>query len=70
MRGINLDSFLLGGGKKAFRKLPELLKRSVLYSEEYDAYKTFLNSEAKKMNCDINDLEIDDDRIDYEGIKW
>ncbi|SHN23057.1 hypothetical protein SAMN04488057_11254 [Cyclobacterium lianum] len=34
MRTTNLEYFLLGGGKKAFRKLPELLKRGIFYTEE------------------------------------
>ena len=70
MRSINLDYFLLGGGKRAFRKLPELLKRGVFYTEEYKAYKTFLETEARKLGCEINNMEINDDDVDYDGIAW
>lgn len=70
MRGINMDYFLLGGGKKAFRKLPDLLKRATCLSTEYKDYLGFLASEAVRLNCDINDLELSDENIDYEGVKW
>ena len=68
MRSINFEYFLLGGGKKAFRKLPDLLKRGIYYTDEYKAHKSFLTNEAKRLNCVINDLEIDDDNIDYGSI--
>lgn len=70
MRSINLDFFLLGGGKRAFRKLPMLLKRGVYFTEEYREYQKFLESEALKFNCDISDLELSDDNFDYENLKW
>jgi hypothetical protein len=70
MRCINLDYYLLGGGKPAFRKLPDLLRKGVFYSYEYKAYEKYLQEEAKRLNCGITDLEINDDNIDYEKIKW
>lgn len=70
MRCINLDYYILGGGKSAFRKLPELLKKGVFYSNEYKAYEKYLQEEAKRLNCEVTDLEINDDNIDYEKIKW
>ncbi len=70
MRSINLDYFLLGGGKRAFRKLPELLERGVFYSDEYISYKSFLEKDAERLGCAINDMDIDDDHIGYEKIKW
>ncbi|MFZ4402109.1 MAG: DUF6904 family protein [Bacteroidales bacterium] len=70
MRSINLDYYLLGGGKKAFRKLPELLKRGIFYTDEYKEYIDFLEKEAKRLNCTITDMEINDDDIDYMSIKW
>lgn len=70
MRSINFDFFLLGGGKKAFRKLPNLLKRGVFYTEEYKDYEKFLEAEAKNLNCKISDLELSDDDFDYENLKW
>lgn len=70
MRSINLDYFLLGGGKRAFRKLPELLQRGIFFSDEYKSYKIELEKDAKRFDCKVNDMDIDDDNIDYENIKW
>jgi hypothetical protein len=70
MRSINLDYYLLGGGKEAFRKLPSLLRKGVSHSNEYKAYQKFLEREAKRLNCKATDLEINDGEIDYEKIKW
>ncbi|GAB2993827.1 hypothetical protein GCM10027284_08750 [Cyclobacterium sediminis] len=69
MRSINIDYIKLGGGKLNFRKLPELLNRGVSHSEEYKDYTNFLESEAKGMRCEIADLELIDDHINYE-IEW
>ncbi|MBU8882310.1 hypothetical protein KSK37_04345 [Kaistella sp. DKR-2] len=70
MRSVNLDFFILGGGKRAFRKLPDLLKRGVYYTDEYKDYLKFLEEEAKKLNCEISELELSDDDFDYENLKW
>lgn len=70
MRSINTDYFLLGGGKRAFRKLPELLKRAIFGVEEYTEYQELLQREAKRLNCEITDIEINDDYLDYENLKW
>lgn len=70
MRSVNLDFFILGGGKRAFRKLPELLKRGIYYTDEYKDYLKFLKEEAKKLNCEISELELSDDDFDYENLKW
>jgi len=70
MRSINLDYFLLDGGKRAFRQLPKLLERGVFYTTEYKEYASFLEKEAARLNCEITDLEINDDHIDYESMKW
>lgn len=70
MRSINLDYFLLRRGKKNFRELSNLLSRGVLFTEEYKAYETFLKEEAKRLNCEVNDIEIDDDKVDYEKMEW
>lgn len=70
MRSINLDFFILGGGKRAFRKLPDLLKRAVYYTDEYNDYLKFLKDEARKLNCEISELEISDDVFDYENVRW
>jgi hypothetical protein len=70
MRSINLDYYLLGGGKKAFKKLPDILRKGVYNTEEYNRYEKYLQEEAKRLNCDITNLEINDDNIDYNQIKW
>ncbi len=70
MRSINLDYFLLDGGKRAFRQLPKLLKRGIFYTSEYKEYASYLEKEATRLNCEITDLEINDDHIDYENMKW
>ncbi len=70
MRSINLDYFLLGGGKRAFRKLPELLKKGIFFTEEYESFKTFLENDAKRLGCAINDMDINDDDVYYDEIKW
>jgi len=70
MRSINLDYYLLGGGKRAFRKLPELLRRGIFFTAEYKSYRNFLEEDAKRLNCTIEELELDDDDINYKSIKW
>ncbi len=70
MRSINLDFFTLGGGKRAFRKLPDLLKRGVYFTDEFREYQKFLEVEAKKHDCEISELELSDDDFDYENFKW
>ncbi len=70
MRGVNMDYFRLGGGKRAFGKLPELLKRGIFFTEEYKEYRAFLEKEAKRLHCNLSDLELDDDHIDYEQLQW
>ncbi len=70
MRSINVDYISLGGGKRAFRKLPELLMRGVFFTDEYKAYKNFLESDARRLGCEIEEMHILDDHIDYDGIKW
>ncbi|WP_121967261.1 hypothetical protein [Myroides sp. N17-2] len=70
MRRINLDYFLLNGGKKAFRQLPKLLKKACFGTVEYSAYKVELKKEAKKLNTIASDLELDDDNFDYDSVKW
>lgn len=51
MRSINLDFFRLGGGKKAFRELPNPLKRVFITREECSNCQKPLQTEVKKMNC-------------------
>jgi len=70
MRSINADYFVLQGGKTAFRKLPAIFRRSASGTEEYRSYHSFLMSEAQKLRCEISELEIDDDHIDYDKLTW
>lgn len=70
MRSINLDYFLLGGGKRAFRKLSNLLCRGVYSTNSYNEYNQLLVKESKRLGCDVRDLDIEDDHIDYEKLRW
>lgn len=70
MRSITYEFFMLGGGKTAFRKLPQLLKKGIFFSEPYKAYEQHLRSEAKRLNCDSTDLELGDDDFEYEDVLW
>ncbi|CAG5086857.1 DUF6904 family protein [Parvicella tangerina] len=70
MRCINMEYFKLKGGKRAFRKLPELLKLGIFNTNEYLEYQKFLTTESKRLNCEIINMEINDDHVDYENIKW
>src|SRR5690606_31152494 len=63
---INLNFFELGGGKRAFRKLPKLLERGIFHTSEYKAYANFLEKEAARLNCEISELGINDDHVDYD----
>ncbi len=69
MRSIHLDFLLLDGGKRSFRRLPSLLKRGAFYTDAYEEYEVFLKKEAERLNCDIHNMEIDDNDIDYD-VKW
>jgi REP element-mobilizing transposase RayT len=46
------------------------LKRGVFFTDEYREYEKFLHREAKRINCEITNLELDDDNIDYEKMQW
>lgn len=69
MRKINLEYAMLGGGKKAFKQLPNLLMRGVLNSPNYKEYMNILEANAKHLGIKISDLELDDD-FDYNGFVW
>lgn len=69
MRHINATFFEMKGGKFAFRKLADLMKVAIFLSDEFKDFFNFLNSEAKKHNCNIEDLELSDDDKIYE-IEW
>jgi hypothetical protein len=70
LNGINVDFLILNGGKKAFRKLPELLRRGIPFTHEYREYEIFLKQEAKRQNCEVHELSVNDNHIDYENLKW
>ncbi|WP_455642808.1 DUF6904 family protein [Parabacteroides sp.] len=69
MRSINMQFFILGGGKRAFRKLPDLLKQGIFFTNEYKEYEAFLKNEAKRLDCDINELDLNDDDVIYD-VEW
>lgn len=69
MRSINQEAFMLGGGKRAFRKIPDLLKRGVFFTNEYKEYEAFLKKESERLNCNIDEMDINDDDINYD-IEW
>lgn len=69
MRNVNASFFQLKGGKRAFRKLADLMRVSLFFSEEYNELLHFLESEANKYNCNIKDLELNDNDALYE-IEW
>jgi hypothetical protein len=69
MRSINMEYFLLGGGKESFRKLPKLLKRAQYPGSNYDSYMGFLTTEAARLKCEASVLEFDEENTLYE-IEW
>lgn len=70
MRSIDVDYIRNGIGKQGFRKLPYLLKRAVIFTDEFKQHEIFLKKEAERMNCNISQMEINDDDIDYEKLRW
>lgn len=70
MRSINLQYISLGGGKTNFRKLPDLLKRGILFTTEYMDYMKSLEKDAARLNCAPAELELDDDDFDYDAVPW
>ncbi|MFM9403641.1 DUF6904 family protein [Myroides odoratimimus] len=70
MRKINLEYFLLNGGKKAFKALPGLLEKACYGTLGYNLYREELEREAKRLKIKITSLELDDDYFDYESVKW
>ncbi|MFA6152004.1 MAG: hypothetical protein WC716_11830 [Chitinophagaceae bacterium] len=69
MRRIDAEYFALGGGKAAFRKLPQLLKKASFFTEEFKAYNAHLHKEAKRLHCEADALELDEDESIY-SIGW
>ncbi len=69
MRSIDATYFRMGGGKPAFRRLPELLKKAAFMTHEYKEYTDSLEKEAKRLNCKIHEMEINDEDVDYD-VPW
>lgn len=69
MRRINLDFFLLSGGKQAFRKLPNLLRTSAYATAEYNEFTKQLEREAKRIGCKPQNIDFDENP-DIYSIKW
>jgi len=70
MRRIDIDYLLMNGGKIAFRQLPKLLNRAVFNTKEYKSYLCQLEKDATKFGCKISELELNDDAVDYEKLRW
>ncbi|MDM1412165.1 hypothetical protein HX038_15620 [Myroides odoratimimus] len=70
MRKINLEYFLLNGGKKAFKALPGLLEKACYGTLGYNLYRKELERDAKRLNANVTRLELNDDDFDYENVKW
>nr|WP_235280432.1 hypothetical protein [Myroides profundi] len=70
MRKINLEYFLLNGGKKAFKTLPGLLEKACYGTLGYNLYRKELERDAKRLNTNARRLELNDDDFDYENVKW
>ncbi|MBP1630572.1 MAG: hypothetical protein H6Q15_1465 [Bacteroidetes bacterium] len=68
MLDINNEYISMKRGKVSFRKLPEILKKGVIVTQEYNDYYTFLQSEAKRYGVNINELDLDD--IINDDTKW
>lgn len=60
MRSIDYQAKKSGTGKKAFRKLPALLRQAVFGTKEYEQYEIYLQAKAEEHNCSISELEISD----------
>lgn len=69
MRRINLDFFLLGGGKAAFKKLPNLMKTASFATVEYKKLNDELIIEAKKIGSKPDLLDFDESNEIY-NIVW
>ncbi len=69
-RNIEVQYFRFSGGKRAFRRLPDLLEQAISCTRGYDSCLAMLKQEAKRLNCGIESLEINSSDIDYENMKW
>lgn len=69
LRLINADFFSLGGGKKGFRNLPNLMASGIKGTHSFDAIKKSLLASAKKLKCDPLEVDLNEDQGLY-NIKW
>lgn len=69
MRQLNLEFFQLGGGKNAFKKLPELLKASIYLTPEFEDLNKSLQKEAVKLGVKPRHLDFNEENSIYK-IKW
>lgn len=70
MRLIHADYLRLGGGKRAFRILPLLMEEATFRKYENSDRLLMLQREALGLGCEIGDLEIEDNDIDYDHLIW
>lgn len=66
---LDYEFFKLKGGKMPFRKLSKILSKAIDFSDENKLFLEELKREAKVLDCEINELVINDD-INYEKLKW
>ena len=69
MRNIDSRFFQMKGGKVSFRKLSDLMKTASIFTREYQELLNFLKLEARKFNCKIDDLDIDEND-EINEIEW
>lgn len=66
---LNLNFFSLGGGKQAFRKLPELLRASSYATAEFNQLSAYVQQEAKRLDLTPEKFKIPEDEEVY-AIQW
>src|SRR5690606_3038878 len=69
MRRISLDYFLLRGGKRAFRKLPHLLRMAMYGTVEYNGFNKYLEQEAQRIESKPDSIDFDEENEIY-NIAW
>lgn len=69
MRHINFEYFSMGGGKQAFRKLPNLLRASTYATDEHDELNKYLEKEATRIRSKPDMLDFNEDDELYT-ITW
>ena len=69
MTFIEVEYFKLGGGKKSFKRLPDLLGKSIPNTTEYYSFLNTLKAAAAKNNCKIEELEVSYDAL-KDSLIW